>query len=390
MTNPAPQTGPKHGFGLYVHWPYCAAICPYCDFNVYAVRDPDTAALVNAICADVEGHHVRLPDHPPFSSVYLGGGTPSLLPARHIEQIITCARETFGIEDDAEITLEANPNDVLRTDLTGLRTAGVNRLSIGVQSLEDDALKFLGRDHDADDATRAVEIALDTFPNISIDLIYARPGQSPGAWEKELTTALALGAPHLSLYELTIATRTAFGKAVARGRMTQMPDDDQASLYELTRTITEAAGLPTYEISNHARSPEHQSQHNLTYWRSGDWVGVGPGAHGRLTIDGKRIATEATKRPVGYSKTIAGTDIGRSEEEALSPLETAQELLAMGLRPVEGVEMSRIEILTGQPLSPEILADFVGDGFLQIRAGRLALTPNGRLLADAIVAELAP
>ncbi|MFN3312657.1 MAG: radical SAM family heme chaperone HemW, partial [Hyphomonas sp.] len=259
--------GPHFGFGLYVHWPYCARICPYCDFNVYAAKDRASAPLVQAIISDIHVHRDRLPQHGALDTLYFGGGTPALLAAADLAAILEAAERAFGIKPGAEVTLEANPNDVLRADLAGLKQAGVTRLSIGVQSLRDSALAFLGRDHDALAGEQAVKKALKVFTSVSFDLIYARPGQSPANWDTELMDALALGAPHLSLYELTFEAKTAFGQAARRGDMTPMGDDAQADLYELTQALTASAGLPAYEVSNHAASQDHQSRHNLTYWR---------------------------------------------------------------------------------------------------------------------------
>ncbi|MCF6329463.1 MAG: radical SAM family heme chaperone HemW, partial [Henriciella sp.] len=270
-----PHVGPQYGFGLYVHWPYCARICPYCDFNVYAAKERDTAPLASAICEDIERHRKALPDHPALDSLFLGGGTPSLLSPAQIEAIIGVAQAQFGLKPEAEVTLEANPNDVLRDDLGAWASAGVNRLSIGVQALNDEALGFLGRDHNSAQARKAVALAAQYFNNYSIDLIYALPGQSLSGWQVELSQALSLGAPHLSLYELTIAERTAFGMRAARGELVAMPDEAQADLYEATQAICDAAGLPAYEVSNHARAPRYQSVHNHIYWNSGDWIGVG-------------------------------------------------------------------------------------------------------------------
>lgn len=386
--SPALPFGPDYGFGLYIHWPYCSKVCPYCDFNVYAAKDRDSAPLVNAILADLARHREALAGHPKLTSIYFGGGTPSLLSSAEIGGLIRAADDAFGVEADVEITLEANPNDVLKSDLQGWTAAGVNRLSIGLQSLKDEALRFLGRDHDAASARRAIELAAQHIPNHSIDLIYARPGQSEDAWAAELTDALALGAPHLSLYELTIEERTAFGKRAARGDLIPMPDDDQADLYELTQEICNAHGLPAYEVSNHAASKAHRSQHNLTYWRGGDWIGLGPGAHGRLTVEGRRLATLGPLRPDAYRTTISKTaDLG---SEPLSPIDTARELLALGLRPSEGFDPARIETLTGTPLDKRILDDLVDTGLVHRPESRIALTPEGRLLADRIVAELSP
>lgn len=381
--------GPHFGFGLYVHWPYCARICPYCDFNVYAAKDRDPSLLVEAICADIRAHRARMPDHGALDSVYLGGGTPSLLAPGDVERILKAADEAFGVKPGAEITLEANPNDVMRADLAGLRSAGVNRLSVGVQSLRDSALAFLGRDHDADGARASVAQAMRVFRSVSVDLIYARPEQQADDWQNELADVLALGMPHLSLYELTIKEGTPFGLAVGRGQITPMPDDDQADMFELTQDILGKAGLPAYEVSNHAMSPEHQSVHNLIYWQGGDWIGAGPGAHGRVTVGGHRYAYEAHRRPEVYTANVQALGSGWGDAERLEPNAIAQELLAMGLRPASGIDIARIEAVSGRPVSREKIAVFVDQGWVTFDQGVLSLTPSGRLLADALTAQLA-
>ncbi len=377
--------GPEFGFGLYIHWPYCARICPYCDFNVYAAKDRDSQPLLYAIIADIHEHRRRLPDHPPLGSVYLGGGTPSLLRADEMSRLLAAAEDTFGLTPDCEITLEANPNDVLRAQPIAWRDAGVNRLSVGLQSLHDDALRFLGRDHDAQEGIEAVGCALSAFENVSIDLIYARPGQSLIDWRSELEAALDLGAPHLSLYELTIEARTAFGRRAARGELVAMPDNDQAALYELTRKICDAHGLPAYEVSNHARGERFRSRHNLTYWRGGDWIGVGPGAHGRLTVEGRRLETVATVRPKDYLISIKQC---RARGEALPDGAAGEELLLMGLRTVEGISRKRVESSLSRPISETAWREFIQFGLMADEEDRLALTAEGRLLADRIGADL--
>ena len=382
--------GPHFGFGLYVHWPYCARICPYCDFNVYAAKDRAGSPLVDAIAADIHAHRPRLPQHGALDTVYFGGGTPALLRPDELGTILLAASEAFGIRRGAEITLEANPNDVLRADLTGLARAGVTRLSIGVQSLRDASLAFLGRDHDAISAAEAVRRALQVFQSVSIDLIYARPGQSPASWEAELKDALALGAPHLSLYELTFEPKTPFGLAAKRGDITPMGDDQQADLYELTQSITTAAGLPAYEVSNHAASKDHQSRHNLIYWRSGDWIGVGPGAHGRVTVGGNRYASQAAPKPEAYIANVQALQSGWGDAAKLDPLEIAREILAMGLRAAEGVDLRRVEAVSGKKVPRDKIAVFAEKGWVEVAGAELRLTPAGRLLADALTAELSP
>ena len=389
--NPAPAPfGPHFGFGLYVHWPYCARICPYCDFNVYAAKDRDSAPLVDAIAADIHAHRPRMPGHGPFDTVYFGGGTPALLRPDELGTLLLAASEAFGIRRGAEITLEANPNDVLRADLLGLQRAGVTRLSIGVQSLRDASLAFLGRDHDAISAAEAVRRALKVFPSVSIDLIYARPGQSPASWEAELGDAVTLGAPHLSLYELTFEAKTPFGLAAKRGDISPMGDDAQADLYELTQAVTTAAGLPAYEVSNHAASREHQSQHNLLYWRGGDWIGVGPGAHGRISVGGGRYASEAERRPEAYIANVQALQNGWGDAARLTDIEIARELLAMGLRAGEGIDLRRVETVSGSVVARDKIAVFADKGWAELVGAELRLTPSGRLLADAITAAISP
>jgi putative oxygen-independent coproporphyrinogen III oxidase len=390
VTTESAQFGPQYGFGIYIHWPYCAKICPYCDFNVYAAKDRDPAPLLKAIRKDIEIHRPRMPGHGEADSLYLGGGTPSLLAPDAIAGLVAAAGDSFGLKRDAELTIEANPNDIMRMDLEGLKAAGINRLSIGVQSLRDHALAFLGRDHDSDVARAALKRAMKIFPNVSIDLIYARPGQSEDEWQAELQDVLEFGAPHISLYELTIEERTAFGKAAARGQMNPMGDDDQADLYELTQDVLSAAGLPAYEISNHAMSEKYQSRHNTIYWNGGDWIGVGPGAHGRLSVGGNRYASEAERQPAAYIANVQALASGWSEASKLYPLDNARELLAMGLRPSSGIDRTRIESISDRTLSQAKIDVFVEEGWMVQDGPRLALTARGRLLADALTAELSP
>ncbi len=376
--------GPEFGFGLYFHWPYCTRICPYCDFNVYAAKDRDTEPLVAAMIADLEAQRRRLQDHPEVDSVFFGGGTPSLLSPAQMALLLDKVNDTFGIASGAEITLEANPNDVLRANPKSWAEAGINRLSLGIQSLQDEALKFLGRDHDSTQARTAIDAAQSVFDNHSLDLIYARPGQLLKNWEAELTATLALGAPHLSLYELTIEARTAFGHRAARGELVPMADDEQADLYELTQAVCEAAGLPAYEVSNHARAPEFESRHNHIYWASGDWLGIGPGAHGRLTMNDNRIATEAPRRPSDYELSQ------KPEATPLSRTDTAREYVPMALRPVSGLDLERFERVVGVPPAPDVLEDLVANGLAGINDNRLVLTVAGRLVADHVAGLLIP
>ena len=380
--------GPNYGFGVYIHWPYCARICPYCDFNVYAAKDRDTDDLFDSILTDLSHHTKALQEHPSLNSVFLGGGTPSLMSPTQIERLVQACETAFGFQPDCEITLEANPNNITQTRAHDWQQAGINRLSIGLQSLDDAALTFLGRDHNSTDARKAAEIAKQSFESFSLDMIYARPGQTLKDWERELSDVLALDAPHLSLYELTIAPGTAFHKATERGTLTPLPDDLQAEMYELTEALTQSAGLPAYEVSNYARTEKDQSRHNMIYWRSGDWIGIGPGAHGRLTIDGQRLATETAAKPDVYINTATETGTGISSRETLSYEATLHETLSMGLRPVSGIAQTRIDALQDTPLSGKTLAYLRNGGWLANDPHNLALTPAGRLLADRIALEL--
>ncbi|MEM8617914.1 MAG: radical SAM family heme chaperone HemW [Pseudomonadota bacterium] len=387
MNTPASVTGAEYGFGIYIHWPYCTRICPYCDFNVYAAKTRDTGPLIEAICRDLVFHAERYGAAQPLGSIYFGGGTPSLIGASGLSRILETIHDLFGAPS-TETTLEANPLDITASALADWKSLGIERLSLGVQSLREDALRFLGRDHSPDQARHAAEATLKTFPNTSVDLIYARPGQSIDDWEAELRETLDLGAPHLSLYELTIEERTAFGKRVARGELTPMDDDGQADLYELTQVICFEAGLPAYEVSNHAQGTPFESGHNRIYWNSGDWIGVGPGAHGRLTRNGQRLATQAKRRPKDYTDAAELAEPQHSVE-TLSPTDVARELISMGLRPATGLGRSRLREAGLDP-AHETLERFAEDGLLSARDDRIALTDKGRLFADYIAARLAP
>lgn len=374
------------GFGIYVHWPYCAHICPYCDFNVYRARGADNAPLLAAICADIEAHASRFGARK-AGSLFLGGGTPSLLSGGEVERIVETAERAFGLEGDCEITLEANPEDASR--FAEQAAAGVNRFSIGVQALDDAALKALGRWHDAKTAIDAVEVAARTGQRVSLDLIYAREGQTAEAWRTELERALALPVEHLSLYQLTIEGNTAFARRAARGQLVPPDADAAAGFYQLTQAICEAAGFHAYEISNHARSAAARSRHNELYWTNAEWIGVGPGAHGRLQREDVRTATEAQQRSSDYIDAVREHGVGWLTETALTPEQAADEMLLMGLRIVEGVEIARVEALRGRAVSVDALAWLVEQGLVAHKEGRVWLTPQGRLLADRVSAELA-
>lgn len=374
--------GPDYGFGLYIHWPYCTRICPYCDFNVYAAKQRDTEPLITAMLEDIKRQSDALTAHPPLQSIFFGGGTPSLLSPGEMQRLIDAADKKLGLTPDCEITVEANPNDVVTADLRGWASAGINRVSLGIQSLDNAALSFLGRDHDSDTALRAVADVQKRFNNYSLDFIYALPDQSLGDWDAQLSQALALGAPHLSLYELTIEPATPFGKRAARGTLTPMPDEVQADMYELTQSLCTAAGVPAYEVSNHAATPQFEARHNHIYWASGDWLGIGPGAHGRLTRDSQRYSTEAPRRPQDY---IANTT---PEQTRLSDRDTALEFVAMGLRPTQGIDRARYAELFGAPISETTLETLIDAELVKANSNQIRLTEKGRLLADYVSAHL--
>lgn len=385
MTEPVPDPGSD--VALYVHWPYCARICPYCDFNV--VRDrgriQEQAALVEAILADMAAQG-SLTGPRRLASIFFGGGTPSLMAPEAVAAVIDRAKALFSPRGPIEITLEANPTDAEAARFAALSDAGVNRLSMGVQALDDAALDFLGRNHSADEARRAVAVAARAFPRLSIDLIYARPGQTVGGWRAELTGAIDLGFEHVSPYQLTIEPTTAFGRAVARGAWTPPDEDHAAALYETTQTVLEAAGFDAYEVSNHARGVAARSSHNLHVWRGGDYLGVGPGAHGRLTLEGVRTATVARR---GIGEYVAGVEAGSpwSEREAQSARDAAEEMVLLGLRTVEGVAVDELAAL-GRTLEAEPLAGLIADGFLAVQAGRLRATRAGRPVLDGVLRAL--
>lgn len=381
--------GPAYGFGLYVHWPYCSRICPYCDFNVYKAKSShDTSDLVDSIIADIKQHREFLRDHRPLDSVYFGGGTPSLLSATDISKILSSANSAFGLVDNAEITLEANPNDVDANDISDWRSVGINRLSIGLQSIDNRALQFLGRDHTATVGHTSIEKAMSVFDKLSVDLIYALPDQSLSSWQSELNHVLQLGISHLSLYELTFEERTAFGRRLQRGEITQPAEDTRADFYQLTNEMTTAAGLPWYEISNYAKDESSRSIHNKIYWRGGDWIGVGPGAHGRITKGETRFATESQRRPTDYIVRARSVLEQLDNREPLDSEDISNELIIMGLRLREGIELSRLK-RTGRDLDVDTVDNLRNEGLVHITNDRIHLTNKGCLLADAIGSRLA-
>jgi putative oxygen-independent coproporphyrinogen III oxidase len=376
-------------FGVYIHWPFCLSKCPYCDFNSHVRQAAiDEARYIKAFAAEIAATAARIPGRT-VSTIFFGGGTPSLMDPATVGAILEAIGRHWTIAPDAEITLEANPSSVEAGRFRGYRAAGVNRVSLGMQSLDDGVLKQLGRLHTARDALDAVALARDIFDRFSFDLIYARPGQTVAAWRAELTRALAEAGEHLSLYQLTIEPDTPFAALHANGKLV-LPDDDLGrDLYDLTLDQCAAAGLPAYEVSNHAR-PGAECRHNLVYWRYGEYAGIGPGAHGRLLIDGTRHATATEKRPEAWLMRVEATGHGVTIDDALTRDEQADEFLLMGLRLTEGIDPKRYAALAGRPLDLERIAALMGHGFVETTAdGRLRVTRSGFPVLDAVVADLA-
>lgn len=383
----APLALPKP-IALYVHWPYCARICPYCDFNVAKARGgPEPARLGRAILKDI-GHQAEGLGPRRLSSIFFGGGTPSLMEVSLAAEIIALAKRLWPpAGDEIEVTLEANPTDAEAGRFAAFAEAGVNRLSLGVQSLDDRALAFLGRNHDAAEARRAAKIAGEAFARLSIDLIYARPDQTAAAWRAELAEVIALGAEHISAYQLTIESGTAFQRAVGRGAWAPPGEDLSADLYEATDEVLAGAGYEAYEVSNHARGKAARSRHNLAYWRGEDYLGAGPGAHGRLTRNSRRVATLAATRAADYIGRVEKAGPGVEVVEPLSARQVALERLLMGLRTCEGVAWGDLAALELFPDSP-VLADLNG-GWLEPTPERLTATTKGRAVLDQLILVLA-
>jgi putative oxygen-independent coproporphyrinogen III oxidase len=373
---------------LYIHWPFCAAKCPYCDFNSHVRERVDTARFAAALRRELAQEAEAL-GRRKLASVFFGGGTPSLMEPDDVAALIAEARALFEAPEDLEVTLEANPTSVEAARLAGFRAAGVNRVSLGIQALDEAALRFLGRRHDAGEAIAALELARHTFPRISFDLIYARPGQSEAAWRGELRAALALAADHLSLYQLTIEPGTLFATRHARGEFALPDPDEAARLYGATGEEAARFGLAPYEVSNYAR-PGSESRHNLVYWRYGDYLGIGPGAHQRvLGADGVMRATRRHRGPEEWAARVERDGHGTAAIEALTPEERGREALIMGLRLAEGVEIARVERRAGRPwaelVEPAALADCVAEGYLHADESRLTATPEGRLRLDGLL-----
>lgn len=383
------MTGKEPGFGIYIHWPFCAAKCPYCDFNSHVRHQPvDQERFVRAFQSELATMRARTGPRE-VTSIFLGGGTPSLMKPETVGAVLDAVAKNWTVPDGIEITLEANPSSVEAERFRGYRAAGVNRVSLGVQALNDADLRFLGRLHNVSEALHAIELARETFPRLSFDLIYARPGQTPDAWAAELEQAIGHAADHLSLYQLTIEEGTRFHALYAAHKF-ELPDAGaSADLYAVTQEVTGARGLPAYEISNHAR-PGAESRHNLTYWRYGEYVGVGPGAHGRFIEDGKRVVTIAEKVPETWANLVEANGHGITGGEILIRSEEADEFLLMGLRLVEGIDLVRYEALSGQTLDSVRMSILQGEGLIEpVGNSRLRATPSGMIVLDAVVADLA-
>jgi putative oxygen-independent coproporphyrinogen III oxidase len=374
---------------VYIHWPFCQSKCPYCDFNSHVRDSVDAARWTRALLADLD-HQAELVPGREVGSVFFGGGTPSLMPPETVAALIERVRSCWAVAPDLEVTLEANPNSAEADRFRAFAAAGVNRLSLGVQALDPAALRFLGRRHDRDEALAALERARDTFPRFSFDLIYARPGQSVAAWRRELDEALALAGEHLSLYQLTIEPGTAFATLARRGELSLPEEDAAVALFEMTQDRLAAGGLPAYEVSNHAR-PGAECRHNLAYWRYQDYVGIGPGAHGRVTRSGAKYATRQRRLPEGWLMAVEVGGTGIEETLAIDRDTAVEEMLMMGLRLVEGVPRVRLEEAASEEvetLFDRNLPPLIEGGFLTLDAQRLAATAAGRQRLNAVLAAL--
>jgi len=377
----------RGGFGLYLHWPFCQSKCPYCDFNSHVAANIDQIRWQRAYLAEIERLGAETQGRV-LQTVFFGGGTPSLMDPALVGAILDKVRVTWPMVNDPEITLEANPGSVDAGRFSGYRTAGVNRISMGIQALNDVDLRRLGRMHTVGEARAAFDVARSCFDRVSFDLIYARQDQTLNDWRLELQQALSMAADHLSLYQLTVEDGTAFGDRLARGGLKGLPDDDLAAdMYLMTQQICEEAGMPAYEISNHAR-PGQESRHNLIYWRGGDYLGIGPGAHGRMTLGGDRWTTEAPKSPGAWLAMVESSRPGEVPRSLLTRMDHAQEYLLMSLRLVEGLETDRIEAIAGRLMDKVKIAGLQQSGHLVKTGNRLKVTSSGRIVLNAILREL--
>ncbi|MEL7093979.1 MAG: radical SAM family heme chaperone HemW [Pseudomonadota bacterium] len=376
------------GFGVYIHWPFCEAKCPYCDFNSYARKNINQNQWLDGYLKEIDRYAELLPNRA-INSVFFGGGTPSLMDPAIVEKMISSILSHWSASNDIEITLEANPTSVEAEKFNAYADAGVNRISMGVQALNDRDLKRLGRTHSVKEAKQAFDIARRSFNRVSFDLIYARQSQTLKDWQKELRQALDMAVDHLSLYQLTIEQGTAFGDRYKRGKLPDLPDDDDAAdMYQVTQDICAEAGLDAYEVSNYAKRGA-QSRHNLIYWQYGDYVGIGPGAHGRVTLAGQRYATDTWKSP---EKWLASAKQGNGDKHktAIAPLDQAAEYLMMGLRIAEGIDLSRYAGLAGEPLDNEAITYLKDINMIELRENRLTASENGRPVLNSLIQELLP
>jgi len=373
---------------LYIHWPFCLAKCPYCDFNSHVRDSVDHALWESALLADMR-HEAELAGGEPLESIFFGGGTPSLMPPALVARLLDEAERLWGFADGIEITLEGNPSSVEAANYAALASAGINRASLGLQALDNATLAFLGRLHDADEGLAALNVAQQHFARVSFDLIYARPGQGADAWAAELRRAIALGTTHLSLYQLTIEPGTRFETMVRRGDFVPLDEDAAADLFALTREIAASHGLPAYEISNHAR-PGEESRHNLTYWRYGDYCGIGPGAHGRRG----GAATTRHRKPENWLTAVAAKGNGVAEERPLGQREQASEAMLMGLRLAEGINLdalgTRFGLTRDDLCDPAKLAFHTSNGLCWQIGSRIGVSEAGMPLLDALLGELVP
>jgi oxygen-independent coproporphyrinogen-3 oxidase len=375
-------------FGIYVHWPFCKAKCPYCDFNSHVRHEPvDALSFAEALGAELRWFAARTPGRT-VSSIFFGGGTPSLMPPEAVGHVLDTIARLWSVSADVETTLEANPTSIEAENFRGYRAAGVNRVSVGVQALNDDDLKALGRQHSAEEALAAFRLAARIFPRVSFDMIYARPHQTPEQWRAELSRALAEQQGHMSLYQLTIEPGTAYFDFHERGRLVTPTDDRAADLYDLTQELTEKAGLAAYEVSNHAAAG-HESRHNLLYWRYGEYAGVGPGAHSRLAKAENRRALIAERHPEGWRDLVRKQGHGIVSDSVVQPVDQASEYLLMGLRIAEGIDMNRYAALAGREIDSSKLAGMKSMGLVRRQGQRLMATADGRKLLNAVIAELA-
>jgi oxygen-independent coproporphyrinogen-3 oxidase len=383
------DTDDPKAFGVYIHWPFCLSKCPYCDFNSHVRREAiDEQRFVRAFTAEIAATAARTPGRI-VSTIFFGGGTPSLMQPATVAALIEAVAAAWRMAPDAEITLEANPTSVEADRFRGYRTAGVNRVSLGVQALDDRALAALGRTHSAGEALAALGVARLVFGRYSFDLIYARPNQSPGEWATELRSALKEAGEHISLYQLTVEPDTPFAALHAAGKLGPPDEDTARALYDVTQDITAARGLPAYEISNHAR-PGGECRHNLVYWRTREYAGIGPGAHGRLDVGGQRHATATERRPEAWVSRVETLGHGLIADDILTAAERADEFLLMGLRLAEGIDLARYERIAGRALDPGRIAMLHRHGLLEMSpAGRLRVTLPGFPVLDAVVADLA-